>query len=209
MLPITIAVELTSEKESRSIIQQGLFDANVKATGDGHFDAVCVTARDDQSTGIGGVVGGGLTGVGSISPPSGCTPTTGARASRAGCSKMRKLRRPGLAMPRPFWIPSLFRALSCTCAPATKSSGGWITFRPVPSACSCARHSRVMRPNPCRAMRLKGMSARQPLSRALQRRAVPPQRRHRCHCQARSRWPLTPAAWASTARRQTWRSAPS
>lgn len=57
MLPITIAVELTSEKESRIIIQQGLFDANVKATGDGHFDAVCVTARDDQSTVIGGVVG--------------------------------------------------------------------------------------------------------------------------------------------------------
>ena len=54
---ITIAVELTPGKEARSAIQQGLFDANVKATGDGHFDAVCVTARDADATVIGGVVG--------------------------------------------------------------------------------------------------------------------------------------------------------
>ena len=57
MAPITIAVELTPDRELRSAIQQGLFDANVKATGDGHFDAVCVTARDAHATVIGGVVG--------------------------------------------------------------------------------------------------------------------------------------------------------
>ena len=54
---ITIAAELTPDKESRSGIQQGIFDANVATTGDGHFDAVCVTARDAHAMVIGGVVG--------------------------------------------------------------------------------------------------------------------------------------------------------
>jgi GNAT superfamily N-acetyltransferase len=57
MLPIAIAVERTPDKASRSAIQRGLFDANLATTGDGHFDAVCVTARDAHAMVIGGVVG--------------------------------------------------------------------------------------------------------------------------------------------------------
>lgn len=57
MNPIHIAIEPHSDKEARNTIQQGLFDANVKITGDGHFDLICVTARDANSTVIGGVVG--------------------------------------------------------------------------------------------------------------------------------------------------------
>lgn len=57
MPPIKIAVELTPDRASQRAIQQGLFDANVKATGDGHFDAVWVTARDAHASVIGGVVG--------------------------------------------------------------------------------------------------------------------------------------------------------
>jgi GNAT superfamily N-acetyltransferase len=57
MLPIKIVVEQMPDTASRSVIQQGLFDANVKVTGDGHFDAVCVTARDANANVIGGVVG--------------------------------------------------------------------------------------------------------------------------------------------------------
>lgn len=54
---ITIAAELTPDKGSRSAIQQGLFDANVATTGDGHLDAMCVTARDAHAMVIGGVMG--------------------------------------------------------------------------------------------------------------------------------------------------------
>lgn len=54
---ISIAVEHSPDQETRSTIQKGLFDANVTATGDGHFDAVCVTARDVNTVVIGGVVG--------------------------------------------------------------------------------------------------------------------------------------------------------
>jgi ribosomal protein S18 acetylase RimI-like enzyme len=57
MNPILITIEPNSDKEARNTIQQGLFDANVKSTGDGHFDPICVTARDSKSTVIGGVVG--------------------------------------------------------------------------------------------------------------------------------------------------------
>ena len=54
---ISIAIERSPDQETRSTIQKGLFDANVKATGDGHFDVVCVTARDATSAVIGGVLG--------------------------------------------------------------------------------------------------------------------------------------------------------
>ncbi len=57
MNPIVIAVEPKPDKETRSAIQKGLFDANVKITGDGHFDPICVMARDANSSVIGGVVG--------------------------------------------------------------------------------------------------------------------------------------------------------
>jgi GNAT superfamily N-acetyltransferase len=57
MNPISIAVEHCPAQETRSTIQKGLFDANVMATRDGHFDAVCVTARDTESAVIGGVLG--------------------------------------------------------------------------------------------------------------------------------------------------------
>ena len=57
MNSIFITIEPHSDKETRNTIDQGLFDANVKITGDGHFDPICVTARDSNSTVIGGVVG--------------------------------------------------------------------------------------------------------------------------------------------------------
>ena len=55
--PISIAIELNPDQEARRTIQKGLFDANVMATSDGHFDAICVTACDATSVFIGGVLG--------------------------------------------------------------------------------------------------------------------------------------------------------
>ena len=57
MNDIFIAVEPNPDKETRNTIEQGLFDANVKAAGDGHIDVVCVTARDSNAAVIGAVVG--------------------------------------------------------------------------------------------------------------------------------------------------------
>jgi GNAT superfamily N-acetyltransferase len=57
MYPVSIAIEHSPDQKTRSAIQKGLIDANVMATGDGHFDAVCVVARDAESSVIGGVLG--------------------------------------------------------------------------------------------------------------------------------------------------------
>jgi GNAT superfamily N-acetyltransferase len=57
MTAIFIAVEPNLDKATRNTIQQGLFDANVKSTGNGHIDVVCVTARDSNAAVIGAVVG--------------------------------------------------------------------------------------------------------------------------------------------------------
>jgi GNAT superfamily N-acetyltransferase len=56
-ISISVAIERSPDQETRNTIQKGLFDANVMATGDGHFDAVCVTACDAKSAVIGGVLG--------------------------------------------------------------------------------------------------------------------------------------------------------
>lgn len=57
MTVISIAVEADPDRPAKNAIQRGLFDANVAYTGDGHFDAVWVVARDGNSNVIGGVVG--------------------------------------------------------------------------------------------------------------------------------------------------------
>jgi GNAT superfamily N-acetyltransferase len=57
MNPVHITNEPNADKETRTTIAQGLFDANVKVTGDGHFDPICVTARDANANVIGGVMG--------------------------------------------------------------------------------------------------------------------------------------------------------
>ncbi len=54
---ISIAVETDPDRQAKNAIQQGLFDANVAFTGDGHFDAVLLVARDANSNVVGGVVG--------------------------------------------------------------------------------------------------------------------------------------------------------
>jgi GNAT superfamily N-acetyltransferase len=57
MNSISIAVEADPDRQAKNAIQGGLFDANVAYTGDGHFDAVLIVARDANSNVIGGVVG--------------------------------------------------------------------------------------------------------------------------------------------------------
>jgi len=57
MSTISFAVEPNPDSQTRSAIQTGLFDANVRFTGDGHFDQILVTARDSNATVIGGVIG--------------------------------------------------------------------------------------------------------------------------------------------------------
>ncbi|MDC8774253.1 GNAT family N-acetyltransferase [Roseateles albus] len=57
MNSVSIAVEADPDRQVKQAIQSGLFDANVAHTGDGHFDAVLLVARDANSNVIGGVVG--------------------------------------------------------------------------------------------------------------------------------------------------------
>lgn len=54
---ISIAVEQNPDRQAKVAIQTGLFEANVESTGDGHFEAISVVARDSNSNVIGGVVG--------------------------------------------------------------------------------------------------------------------------------------------------------
>ena len=57
MASISIAVERPTDNDAKAAVHTGLFAANVERTGDGHFDAILVAARDANSNVVGGIVG--------------------------------------------------------------------------------------------------------------------------------------------------------
>ena len=54
---ITISVQRNPDSEAKAAVHHGLFAANVERTGDGHFDAILVVARDANAQVVGGIVG--------------------------------------------------------------------------------------------------------------------------------------------------------